>query len=290
MGLLGFSLVLTPVIAWSSTAFADGEITPDSGIYHHHYYNVGSLRMHAVDVGDPSAPTVVLMHGAPGDWTQWQTVLSDSSLNHSLHMIAIDLPGFGQSGTAGDAVTSLKTQVELLRPALQLSQGHGPSILVGYSYSGAIAARWAMDFPLDFQTVFLISPCVDPRLEKPQWYEQTTQWPILNELMKLVQPDWVTEGAGAVALPSELQKMLPMWPRFTARVFETHGSQDHTVSLKADDFLKRELTNTTLIRQRVHGLDHLVLERRPDLLIQNIRYLSGLSAQMPTAADLTYLP
>jgi pimeloyl-ACP methyl ester carboxylesterase len=54
-----------------------------------------TVTWHYVEAGDPSAPTVVFLHGVPDSWWQWHYGLE--SLSDHYHCVAIDLKGYGQS-------------------------------------------------------------------------------------------------------------------------------------------------------------------------------------------------
>ncbi|MFI5507187.1 alpha/beta fold hydrolase [Mycobacterium sp. NPDC051804] len=53
------------------------------------------MKWHYVEAGDPSAPSVVFLHGVPDSWWQWHYALE--SLSDAYHCVAIDLKGYGQS-------------------------------------------------------------------------------------------------------------------------------------------------------------------------------------------------
>ncbi len=54
-----------------------------------------TVTWHYVQAGDPSAPTVVFLHGVPDSWWQWHYAME--SLSDQYHCVAIDLKGYGQS-------------------------------------------------------------------------------------------------------------------------------------------------------------------------------------------------
>ena len=54
-----------------------------------------TVTWHFVEAGDPSAPTVVFVHGVPDSWWQWHYALE--ALSGQYHCIAVDLKGYGQS-------------------------------------------------------------------------------------------------------------------------------------------------------------------------------------------------
>ncbi|WP_406154308.1 alpha/beta hydrolase [Streptomyces sp. NBC_01023] len=61
----------------------------------HRWVDADGVRLHAVEGGRPSGPTVVLLAGFPQTWWAWRKVMP--SLTARFHVIAIDLPGQGHS-------------------------------------------------------------------------------------------------------------------------------------------------------------------------------------------------
>ncbi|WP_326836396.1 alpha/beta hydrolase [Amycolatopsis rhabdoformis] len=56
---------------------------------------VAPIRWHYVTAGDPSADTVVLLHGNPESWRSWEPQIE--ALADTYHLVAVDLKGYGQS-------------------------------------------------------------------------------------------------------------------------------------------------------------------------------------------------
>ncbi|MFD4561283.1 alpha/beta fold hydrolase [Streptomyces sp. NPDC058469] len=61
----------------------------------HRWVDAEGIRLHAVEGGRPSAPTVVLLAGFPQNWWAWHKVMP--RLAERFHVIAVDLPGQGHS-------------------------------------------------------------------------------------------------------------------------------------------------------------------------------------------------
>lgn len=60
------------------------------------YVRVGGVRMHYVEAGPRSAPTLLLLHGSPDNVFAWRRMMP--ALARRYHVVAPDLVGFGQSG------------------------------------------------------------------------------------------------------------------------------------------------------------------------------------------------
>ncbi|MFJ2609965.1 alpha/beta fold hydrolase [Streptomyces sp. NPDC087425] len=61
----------------------------------HRWVDADGIRLHAVEGGRPSGPTVVLLAGFPQTWWAWHQVMP--RLAERFHVIAVDLPGQGHS-------------------------------------------------------------------------------------------------------------------------------------------------------------------------------------------------
>ena len=61
----------------------------------HRWVDADGVRLHAVEGGEPTGPTLVLLAGFPQSWWAWRKVMT--SLAGRFHVIAVDLPGQGHS-------------------------------------------------------------------------------------------------------------------------------------------------------------------------------------------------
>jgi pimeloyl-ACP methyl ester carboxylesterase len=104
---------------------------------------------------DRSVPAIVLLHGLGGCARHWLHVLP--ALGERSRAVALDLPGFGRSETFADGVSSLarpsiagRVSLERIADAVAqvvLALGLGPAVVVGHSFSGPVAIRFAARHP-----------------------------------------------------------------------------------------------------------------------------------------------
>ncbi len=112
----------------------------------------GGMIWHAW--GSEAAPTMVLLHGGSGSWTHWLRNIV-SLLNDGYRVLAIDLPGFGDSAAplhGGDA----DALVEPLHAAWQLMRRHDNNTFMGFSFGGMTAALWLAAYPQDAQCLVMV--------------------------------------------------------------------------------------------------------------------------------------
>jgi pimeloyl-ACP methyl ester carboxylesterase len=94
--------------------------------------------------GDPAKPTLLLVHGFGGDKDNWSMIAP--YLTQDYHVIAPDLPGFGENERNPDLPYDIAAQTRRLRDfadALGLRRPH----VGGNSMGGWIALRYAIDYP-----------------------------------------------------------------------------------------------------------------------------------------------
>lgn len=109
-----------------------------------HFHVSQRLRIHYVDWGNESAPTVVLVHGGRDHARNWDWVARD--LRRDYHVIAPDLRGHGDSQWAiggmyavADFVLDIANLIEAL--------GEREIYLVGHSLGGAISLMYSGIYP-----------------------------------------------------------------------------------------------------------------------------------------------
>ena len=102
-----------------------------------------------------SAPTLLLLHGVGADKDNWTRV--SYFLTPRYHVVAIDLPGFGESSKPANAGYHIDDQVRsvaAIAAALHLDRFD----LGGNSMGGWIAAAYAAAYPQQVASLWLLDP------------------------------------------------------------------------------------------------------------------------------------
>lgn len=116
---------------------------------------VGDGREVAVGrFGAGEAPAVVLVHGFGGDRRAW--LFNQGALADHRPVLAVDLPGHGESGPPGEDASATGLARDLAAALRGL--GIGPVHLVGHSLGGAVALRMAEAEPGRVRSLTLIAP------------------------------------------------------------------------------------------------------------------------------------
>ena len=150
-----------------------GRIVPVDGGY-----------LHVVDLA-PAQPTdlapVVLLHGASGNLEDQRLTLGNA-LAARRRVLLIDRPGHGFSDRlGGDADASPGRQAALIAQAL-VHLGVERAIVVGHSWSGALAAAIALDCPERVAGLVLLAPVTHPWPGGVSWYNTLASTPVVGRL------------------------------------------------------------------------------------------------------------
>ncbi|MFE3258938.1 alpha/beta fold hydrolase [Nocardia sp. NPDC059091] len=137
------------------------------------------IAMHYVKGGQ--GPAIVLLHGWPEDLQAFQKVAPDLAKDHTV--IAVDLPGFGDSGFPetddGYQALAVAADVHAVTQGLNL----GRFDLVGHDWGGAIALAYAAEYRSDLgHLAILEAPPTTDYLELVQHRPGTFWW------------DWLANG------------------------------------------------------------------------------------------------
>jgi pimeloyl-ACP methyl ester carboxylesterase len=141
-------------------------------------------RLHVVDLAParpPDAPPIVLLHGASGNLEDQRLTLG-AALAARHRVVLVDRPGHGFSDRPGGrADASPGRQAALIAQALA-RLGVSRAIVVGHSWSGALAAALALDFPERVAGLVLVAPVTHPWPGGISWYNRLASTPVIGRL------------------------------------------------------------------------------------------------------------
>src|SRR5919202_3088484 len=114
--------------------------------------DVAGRRVHYVDLGEGDDPPFLLVHGLSGNWQNWLENIP--RLSTERRVVALDLPGFGQSDDPVEKITmsGYGRAVDELAERL----GLGEVVLVGNSMGGFVAAETAIQIPERVERLVLV--------------------------------------------------------------------------------------------------------------------------------------
>jgi len=229
---------------------------------------VDGRNMHYAFTDNQKAVMAVFIHGSPGSWNAFIEYFKADSLLQEIDILAIDRPGFGNSGY-GKAEPSLEKQSYQIKQVLDQFD-HESKILIGHSLGGPVIARMAMDYPKLFDGLVLVAPSIDPQLEKKEWYRNA----IKTKLGSAMTPEeFEVSNDEIVPLKGELQKMIPLWRNIKIPTIVIQGTADRLVPKENADFAKKMLPDSLVEIKMLKEVNHFIPWSHPHEIIIAIQYL-----------------
>ena len=199
----------------------------------------------------PDALTVIWVHGTPGSAEGWSDYVQEPL--EATVSIALDRPGFGQSGPE-TAVVSLEQQAAavaaLFPPAPQ------QVILVGHSLGGAVVAYAAARYPERVAALVLLASSLDPAQEAihPMQYVGRA-WPIAPMLPRALR----NANEELMVFKPQLMLLQPMLSAITAPTIIVHGTKDDLVPFANVAYMQSHLTGARCVKTVVlEGQNHFL--------------------------------
>lgn len=194
---------------------------------------------------------VILIHGTPGEATGWADYLSDPI--KGAHIIALDRPGFGDSGPDG-AVVELDRQAAAV--AALFPPDHRKVVLLGHSLGGAVAGWVAASHPDQIQAVVFLASSLDPAQEEINPMQYVGDSFLFSWMLPRAVRNANTE---LMAFKPQIERLAPMLAQITAPVIIVHGTKDDLVPFANVAYMKRMLTHAKCVETIVlDGQNHFL--------------------------------
>ena len=220
------------------------------------HYEARGRNIRYLEAGNSPDATILFIHGAPSSLSYWRSYMTDSVLLSRATMYAADRPGYGYSGLA-DPMPDIAAQAAVQKPLLDsLHKAHHPIIVVGVSYGGPIACRFAMDNPELVDGLVLVAPPLGPGREKIFWFTYLVESPFVHWFVpRMLQ----TANTEKIHHKEELTKMLPLWDSIHVPVIYLQGEKDGLVDTTNASFARAHLKNAPYLDIRmIPGRGHLI--------------------------------
>lgn len=194
-----------------------------------------------------SGPVVILLHSSLSSKDQWKNLIKQ--LSPRFTCVNVDLQGYGSIANEKiHAPYSLKCEVERIQAFLQQKALSGPYYLVGHSFGGAVALRFADAFKQQVKALCIFEPVAFHLLNEANQERQQVSEFALN-IDKVTAYDgaalftdyWNGEGYFS-ALPKPIQQGLTdLMPKvsldFGAIINEPKTVRDYAESISANILL-----------------------------------------------------
>jgi pimeloyl-ACP methyl ester carboxylesterase len=268
---------------------------------------VSGASLNLVDIGprDAAGPPIVMIHGASSNLEVMRQPLGDR-LAENHRVILVDRPGHGWSTRVGLDDSTPAIQGRMIDEALQ-ELGVSRAILVVHSWSGALGARMALDYPHRVAGLVMLAPVAYPWPGGVGWYNKAVTTPVIGPLLAytvtlplgllltepgvrsvflpqimpqgfvgktatplLLRPrEFLANARDLVTLKAAVAEQAPRYADITAPTVLIAGDVDKTVSTNIHSRpLVAALPNAKLIV--LPDVGHMVQNAAPDLVISEV--------------------
>jgi pimeloyl-ACP methyl ester carboxylesterase len=283
---------------------------------------VAGASLHVLDLGprDAAGPPVVMIHGASSNLEVMRRPLGER-LAQSHRVVLIDRPGHGWSTRARLEDSTPAIQARMIDEALS-RLGIGPAIFVVHSWSGALGARMALDYPNRVAGLVMLAPVAYPWPGGVGWYNSLVTTPVIGPLLAytitlplgacmaepgargvflpqtmpehfvhdtatllLLRPrEFLANARDLVTLKAAVAEQAPRYGDIKLPVVVISGEVDKTVSANRHSrpFAKAVAGAKLIV---LPGVGHMIQNAAPELVISEVDAMIGKIAQRTAAAN-----
>ncbi|GJM14287.1 MAG: hypothetical protein DHS20C12_26900 [Pseudohongiella sp.] len=245
-------------------------------------FELERVSLHAMENGNPAKPTVVFIHGTPGQWSMFRSYLNHPRLQDHARLFSISRPSWAGSTVKGSFLPTLGDQSAMLGEWLcqmAAESTNGKLLVVAHSYGATLTPRLAMDHPACVSGMILLAGAADPDLAQPRWYNRMTSlWPIAT-LVGGLSEALVQSNHEMMQVAAELESMRPRWNSLQLPTTVFQGEQDPLVHADNADFIEESLSHIPATVHRYQEEGHFVLRSHQHQVVDEI--LSMLSVLEP---------
>jgi pimeloyl-ACP methyl ester carboxylesterase len=281
---------------------------------------VAGATLNVLDLGprDAAGPPIVMLHGASSNLEIMRQPLGDI-LAENHRVILIDRPGHGWSTRARLADSTPAIQGRMIDEALE-KLGVVRAVLVVHSWSGALGARMALDYPGRVAGLVLLAPVAYPWPGGVGWYNRLVTTPVIGPLLaytitlplgyflaergargvflpQIMPENFISDTAtplvlrpreflanawDLVTLKAAVGEQAPRYAAITVPTVVISGEVDKTVStnIHSRPFAKAVPAAKLIV---LSDVGHMVQNAAPELVVSEIGAMIGKIAH-PTAA------
>jgi pimeloyl-ACP methyl ester carboxylesterase len=283
---------------------------------------VSGATINVVDIGPRDlGPPIVMIHGASANLEVMRQPLGEL-LARKHRVILVDRPGHGWSLRVREEDSTPGVQARMISDAME-TLGIGPAILVVHSWSGALGARMALDYPARVAGLVMLAPVAYPWPGGVGRYNEVAATPVIGPLLAhtitlplglllagpgarnvflpqampdrfvsdtatplLLRPrEFLANARDLVTLKAEVAEQAPRYGDIRVPVTIIAGDVDKTVStaIHARPFAAA-VPQTKLIV--LNGVGHMVQNTAPDLVAAEVEaMIAGLARDTGAAAN-----
>lgn len=125
-------------------------------------YNINGQNIHVIEEGAPGRQVALLIHGWSSSWYAMSPLIG--LLSQRFRVLAVDLPGYGQSPRLAER-TTIPQYADLLAELITRFSD-GPAVLIGHSMGGMTSVTMALRHPPLVERMVLLGPTITGRLSR----------------------------------------------------------------------------------------------------------------------------
>lgn len=218
-------------------------------------------RIHYYKLGGDTGQWVLWVHGSPGSAgdVKEQAALSAA---HGYRVLLIDRPGYGESSRVESQL--LASQAQALIEVRSKEIPNQKCILAAHSYGGAVILKAATLQPHFVQGLLLVSPTLDPELERGNGVKRFLQAYGLSWPIRWMLPSELIQSACEMAvLPSDMEKTLLDLDQVQCPIAEIHGTNDALAPFGNQEFVRKHLRFARRYFLTYKNGDHFIIWKYP---------------------------
>lgn len=231
-----------------------------------HVIQTSGGQLHYYKLGPDTGQWVVWVHGSPGSAADVREQAALSAAR-GFQVILLDRPGYGKSHLF--AAESLTTQAQAIFTILDTVATGQTCMLASHSYGGAVVLKAATLQPQRVRKLLLVSPTLDPSLERNNRMKRLAQSYGLSWPIRWMLPKELLQSAREMRmLPGEIEASLPAIRKLRCTVSEIHGTEDALAPFGNQAFIRKNLPLSQRYFLTYKHADHFIIWKHPNAVQQ----------------------
>lgn len=227
-----------------------------------HHITKPQGQIHYYKLGGDTGQWVLWVHGSPGSAADVREQAA-MSVSQGFRVLLLDRPGYGGSALSESAL--LTNQAQALIDILQEEVSGQQCILAAHSYGGAVVLRAASLKHNRVKGLLLVSPTLDPDLERNNGFKRFLQAYGLSWPIRWMLPHELLQSAREMALlPSEMEKTMPDLEQVRCPIAEIHGTNDALAPFGNQAFVRKHLRFARRYFLTYKDGDHFIVWKYPE--------------------------
>ena len=227
-----------------------------------------------IETGDKDKPSVLFIHGTPGNAKAFKAYYEDKEFQTLYHMVSVDRIGFGKSIKVPES--SLVKHADSVLKVLKYTWPDKKFSCVGHSYGVPICLYLFIKDPSRFHGGVMIAGVSDPNRKILRWYNY---WANTWFVKLFLSRGFENSNLEMKHLKQELYKLEPLLKTIDKKVLIIHGQKDKIVPFSDSQHLKKNMTNADLKVLSPKDMGHLFIWTQKNYLKNELKiFLNNLNS------------